>query len=136
MIQLEEIVMPFEEFTGKGGRTRFGYPAVTLLRSGGLSLNRAAFQVLSFPKNVVLAFDPDTKRVGIRGAGVDESYAYPVRQTSDDAYWIAAQSFLRYYGIHVPETVRYASDRDGTYLVVDLMEEPVQREKRTARREG
>jgi hypothetical protein len=128
--------MPFEEFTGKGGRTRFGYPAITLLRSGGLSLNQAAFDRLSRPVTVVLAFDRDTRRIGVRGGLPQESFAYPVRKTSDDAYWVAAQSFLRYYGIDVQATERYRCEDDERYLVVDLNKEPVQREKRAVRKEA
>ena len=128
--------MPFEDFTQKGGRARFGFPAVTLLRSGGLSLNGEAYRVLGKPPAIVLAYDKVERRVGIRPAKPTESFAYPVREISEDSYWVAAQGFLKYYGLSATETSRYAASMDGLYLAVDLKKEPVQREKRAATKGG
>jgi len=121
--------MPFEEFRQKGGRARFGFPAVTLLRSGGMALNGEANRALGTPDAVVLAYDKDEDRIGVR-AGRGETFAYPVRKTTEDSYWIAAQGFLKYHAIVVKDTVRYSAALDGEYLAVSLTAEPVQREKR------
>ena len=128
--------MPFEEFRQKGGRARFGFPAMTLLRSGGLSLNREAYRALGEPSSVVMAYDKDTRRIGVRAGAQGEVFAYPVRKTSEDSYWIAAHGFVKYHGIVVSATVRYAATLEGPYWVVGLDTEPVQREKRAATKEG
>jgi hypothetical protein len=123
--------MPFVEFRQRGGRGRFGFPVLTLLRSGGFNLNGAAYQELGRPSKVVLAYDVEDKRIGVRRAEGEEPYAYPVREVSSDSFWVAAQGFLRYYGLEDRSaTRRYKAQLDGNYLAVDLKSEPLQRERR------
>lgn len=125
--------MPFEEFTQRKARTRFGYPTVTLLRSGGLSLNKAAYELLKEPATVVLAFDKEEQKIGVRPGRQQEEHAYVVNHVSDDSYWVAAQGFLKFYGIRVPLTTRYEAAMDSDYLATNLKAEPVHQEKRTVR---
>lgn len=121
--------MPFEEFRQKGGRAKFGFPAITLMRSGGIALNRLAYDDLGRPTRVVLAYDRETTRIGIRASDGSEDFAYPVRQLGEDSWAVAGKSFVRYFGIAVNRTTRHRAAMDGNYMTIDLREKPVHEER-------
>ena len=127
--------MPFEDFEQRGGRTRFGFPAVTLMRSGGIALNKDAYQEISRPARIVLAFDREGQRIGIRAGEASEAFSYPVRQVSLDSWWVPGRSFLRYQGITRENTVKYRAKMEGRYLTIDLNDKPVHQEHRGMRKE-
>jgi hypothetical protein len=135
IIEMEVVPMPFEDFTKRGGRARFGFGAVTVMRSGGISLNKEAYEQTGHPAKIVLAFDRANRRIEIGRADESEEFAYPVRQTSPDSWWIPGRSFLRYYDILSSTTAKYRAEMDGRYLTVNLNGIPVHQERRAARKE-
>ncbi len=122
--------MPFEEFRPYGGRTRFGFPTVTIMRSGGMSLNECGYKELHEAPRVVVAFDRETKRIGIRPAEEGEGFGYRVHKFSNDSWWIPARAFLAYHDVPQSITRKYRAQMDERYLVIDLTVKPVHQERR------
>jgi len=127
--------MPFEDFKKRGGRTKFGFPAVTLMRSGGIALNEDGYAEIGRPKRIVFAYEREERRIGIRAGEESEEYSYPVRNVSPDSWWIPARAFLRYYDIAPTATTKYRARMDGTYLTCGLKDTPVHRERRAKKKE-
>ncbi len=122
--------MPFEEFRQRGGRARFGFPVITVMRSGSVGLNKMAYERLGSPTHVILAYDREKHRIGVRACDASEDAAHPVRSVATGASWIiTARSFLRYYDVDTSATARYKGEWNEPYLVADL-EAPIHTEKR------
>ena len=126
--------MPFEDFTIRGGRARFGFPTVTVMRSGGIALNKDAYDQIGNPAKIVLAFERETTRIGIRVGEASEAFSYPVRQVSVDSWWVPGRSFLRYHGITRESTEKYRAQMEDRYLTIDLNDKPVHQEHRGMRK--
>jgi len=125
--------MPFEEYSLKRARTRFGFPAVTIMRSGGLSFNDKANDEIGKPERVVLAYDNERQLIGIRAARDGDEVTFPVRRASNDSWWVPARSFLKYFDIARDKTTKFrAQTHDEGYLAVSLRSRPVHEERRAA----
>jgi hypothetical protein len=122
--------MPFEDFVPQGGRTRFSFPAVTVMRSGGIALNEAAYKAMGAPSHVVLAFDQETRRIGIRAAVQSVDAGYRLTRVSSDSWWVSARAFLAYYDLTFTATAKYRAKADGAYITISLDDAPLHRERR------
>ena len=126
--------MPFEEFKEKRGRGRYGFPVVTIMRSGGIGFNGEAHDAMGKPDRIVLAFDPETRRIGLRGAKRNEySHSYPIHSSSEHSMWVSGRSFLRYYDIVGESTTRYRAASGEGFLVIDLSEPPLRQVRKKER---
>ena len=68
----------FELFTERNRRVADA-PAATIQARGAIGLNAVSYELLGSPEAVLLYFDPEDKRIGIRPAQAGEVYAYPCR---------------------------------------------------------
>ena len=97
--------MAYEIFTRKV--TRAGTPTVAVSKSGRIALNKSAFAVLD--KNaiefVLLLWDKDRHRIGIRPITKKDSRAYSLKfgPKKNGAYF-SAKTFLDYIKIDYAET--------------------------------
>ena len=105
--------MPFEDFRPSGGRTRFGFPTVTIMRSGGMSLNERGYKEIGKPTRVVVAYDGEAVKIGVRAAEEDETFAYRVQKFSTDSWWIPARAFFAYHDIPQNVTRKYRAQMEG-----------------------
>src|SRR3954466_7596810 len=109
----------FEVF--KGQRVVRNAPAVTLQRTGLVSLNRAAFEALGEPEAVELLFDRDHWVIGMRPTCLDCAYAHPVRkQSTGSGFVISGRGFTQHYGIPIERATRYPAELKDGILTVDL----------------
>lgn len=96
-------------------------PAVTIETSKRLRLNAAAYRALQETTHVVLLFDPDTRRIGLRPCTPDNPIAYKVSALSRTrSRVISSAAFLRHYRIDTSRTRRYVASMEDDMLVVDL----------------
>lgn len=111
----------FEEFTARATPSSSKMMRVAIQRRGNLSLNRAAYQALGEPEQVVLLFERRTQTVGLKPAAKDVRHAYPVRrQANSDSYLIAGQGFCGWYDIPVDQTVAFEPAVEDGVLVFEL----------------
>ncbi len=67
----------FEEFDRKGVPVGTA-PMVTIQKRGSFSLNRAAYDALGKPEQLVLLFNPERQVIALRPVGKENPRAYPV----------------------------------------------------------
>ncbi|MGK4066093.1 hypothetical protein AB0Y14_08540 [Rothia sp. HC945] len=97
-----------------------GAPSVTIQKSGVISINAAAHDLIDTPAVVELLFDPDRQVVAFQEAEVSpRSYRLRVSPGSGQAQ-VAAVSFLRYYRIEHETSRRYEPYVEDGMLCVDL----------------
>lgn len=113
----------FETFTRRKWVTS-RTPFVSVYRSGVLGLNHAAYETLGRPPAVLLLFEREGKRIGLRPTTLDVDDAFRVRkQVAAKSYLISAQPFLQLYGISDGTTRRLPAALHDGLLVVSLREE-------------
>ena len=89
-----------------------GTPAVTVSDNKLLLVNRTATEALGEPGRVLLFFDRDGRRVGIRGADADDPRSYSATPRSNGKQVsVAASRFVRHHGI--PDGKYPAEMEDG-----------------------
>ena len=99
---------------------------VTIQRQRNLSLNAAAFEALGEPSHVVLLFNEGERMIGIKPAAADVDHAYAVRKQARSNSWLfSAQAFLNAYHLVGESAVRYAAEKQGDMLVIDLKRQGV-----------
>lgn len=97
-----------------------GVPSVTIQKSGVISINATAHQLIDTPEVIEMLFDPDRQIVAFREAGVSpRSYRLRVSPGSGQAQ-VAAVSFLRHYRIEHETSRRYEPFVEDGMLCVDL----------------
>lgn len=113
--------MTYADFKTKGDHGYHIAPTLTLSKSGGTFVNGAAFALLGRPDKVVLAFDADNKKLGMRVASDDDAaFAYRITNTGKTR-WISTAALLRANDYPRPvKTVRLLAAMDGSYLSVKL----------------
>lgn len=117
--------MAFERFTG-GGRS---YKARASIRKNGqIGLSQGAVQRFKLDRYpyVVLFYDKETERIGIKPTqNPEEPGAYRLNHKGSGAD-ISGLAFLEYFGIDRDRSRRYEADWDDEQgmLVIDL-EKPV-----------
>ena len=99
-------------------------PAVTILKRGTFSLNRAAYALIGEPKTVELLYDKSERIIGLRPASDDMAHGYPVRpQTAakdTGPVLVAGSAFTQYYGIDTETSMRYLPTTQDGILCIDL----------------
>lgn len=110
--------MPFEVFTRKNLHSSRN-PTVTVTSRGGLSLNRAAFEVLGEPGFVQLLIDRDNDLLGIKRAHEYDDNAYAVNRSSRS---INAIAFVRHaqVAVHPGTAWRWPAFVEGDVLCWSL----------------
>jgi hypothetical protein len=112
----------WEEFTGRASRSGSS-PAVTIQKTGVLSLNAEAFDALGKPEAVVLLFDRDGQAMGLRASPKTVLHAYRLRaQGGGQSHLVSGRAFLARYGLAVDAAKRYPAAMDGDILSVNLTE--------------
>jgi len=97
-------------------------PSVSILRSGKMGLNRAAFDLLGRPGAIVFAYDRARCAIGLRAATLGEPGAYTVNQRGSWSSWrVSGAAFLRRFSIEVGDKPSSLDARlEGDFLVIDL----------------
>ena len=110
----------FTEFRLKGAALSHQAPNVSISRNGNLTLNRPAMELIRDAGRVVLLFDDEDRRIGLRPAA-DESHARPARPSSGQRTWtISAEGFLKQFGVVHSEGRSYEPTEQDGVLVIDL----------------
>ena len=116
--------MPFERFTHKGGRAKYGFPVVTLQASGGMAFNDLAYDLLGRPSHIVLLYDRKDSLIGFEPGEAQQSYAFPVRNAGgagDASSWaLSTRSFYAYYELEPEATQRFKATKQDDIVVIDL----------------
>lgn len=96
--------MPFQEFTDVRKRVDRA-PRLGVQSKGRVSINPAGLEALGKPTHVVLLFDPDAMRLGIRGATEEEGHSYRLTETGKetDSRTVSLVALFHHYGIQVDE---------------------------------
>lgn len=128
--------MPFEVFTERNARKVIPEPLVTLHRTGGFALNRAAYEALGKPERIELLYDREERIIGFRLDEDAQAHTYPVSQANDSQYYtFSGHAFRNYYDLGERDTGRFRARLIDGILTVDLKEEPVSRLHRARRDE-
>ena len=100
--------MTFEEFVPKKAPPA-REPMISILKQGSFGINGSAVErYFKDAEYVVLLYDKEAKRIGIRPIKDATSNSYPLRRAKKgNTVQITGQKFLRHYGIEHPETKRY-----------------------------
>jgi hypothetical protein len=115
------MMLEFEVFKDRGTRRRTERPIVTLQTKGVIALNPAAYEALGSPEAVELLYAPRARTIGIRAADPSLPHAYkPRQQKRAQVRSVAAQAFLKHYGIEVAVTRRYPARMIDDVLAIDL----------------
>ena len=115
--------MPFEKFTLTGKSYQ---PKISIRANGQIGFNQGAVEKCNL-KNfefVVLYFDKDAKRIGMRPTNEKEDGVCKI-QIRDMNGAVGAKSFLDYYSVDYKKTERYDPTWDDTnkMIVISLMKE-------------
>lgn len=110
----------FEEFLLKGALLVHAQPNASVSRNGHITLNDAATSIFGRPEFVVMLFDQSTRRIGLRRA-TTEANARPLRKAGAQGTWVlAAEGFLKRFGIPHDEGRSYEPSLEDDILVIDL----------------
>jgi hypothetical protein len=98
-------------------------PTVRIRARGTLSLNVAAFLSLGSPQAVELLFDQVARIIGLRP--IDHHFAHPCLMGSSSTsgrgpHVVSVLAFLRYYELHLSQTLRWVPYLDDGVLCVNL----------------
>lgn len=106
-----------EEFDRKGasGQPR---PIVSIQKSGDLTLNEAAYEVLKRPTWVKLLYGAKERVIGFRPSHENSQRAYAVKQKKPNgSYTVAGVAFLKAYEVAHDRRKRYPAEmEDGDLL--------------------
>jgi len=110
---------PFEEKWGKG---RF---EVSLTPSGKVGVSRTVYEKwLRGCKGVILAYDDERRRIGIKPAFEPYANMYsltPARKDGRGGFYIAAVAFFKQHKIPLPQKpVRKVAYKEDDFVVIDL----------------
>ena len=114
--------MPFERFTKT--RSRGLIPKVSIWSRGQIGFNKSAVAKFEIDKfdYLVLFYDKDSKRIGIKLTNDQEEGAIKIiRKLASGGALVSAKSFLFHYDIGGPETRNYGLelDADSGLIVID-----------------
>jgi len=114
--------MAFERFTET--RARGLIPKASIWGRGQIGFNKSA--VLKFQINMynylVLFYDPDSKRIGIKLTNKEEEGAIKItKKLASGGALVSAKSFIFHYDINASKTRNYdlEVDRDSGLIVID-----------------
>ena len=116
--------MAFEKFTKTGGR--IGTPKISIWSRGQIGLNRGAIERFRLDKYkyVVLFYDKDDKKIGIKF--IDDSTeegASKIIHRKSGGLSFSGVAFLHYYDIDYSETKKYdlEYDKENDLYVFNLL---------------
>jgi len=96
---------------------------VTMLKTGVISMNAFAYELVGRPKYFEFLYDTAAKIVGLRPLEEQSQFAYPVRElksASGGTFSVSAKAFMLYYGIPTETSIRRSATVEGGILCVDL----------------
>jgi hypothetical protein len=113
--------MAFEKFTKTGARGLA--PKASIWSRGQIGFNQSAvakFQINNYDY-VVLFYDKESKRIGIKLTHKNEEGAIKIVKSSTGAAFVSAKEFIFHYNMYVPETRNYDLDVDAEtgFIVID-----------------
>jgi hypothetical protein len=102
-----------------------GVPFVTIQRSGPMSINKAAYELLGEPEAVELLYSRKNRAIGLRKVSKKEPYAFAVRPQGRKGrkpsnYLVAIQAFAKHYDIDTSVAMRYPAEMKDDVLVIEL----------------
>ena len=114
--------MAFERFTKT--KARGFVPKASIWSRGQIGFNQSAVLKFEFNKYdyVVLFYDDESKRIGIKLANKNEEGAIKVtKKLASGGAFVSAKEFLFHYNIYVTETRNYdlSIDSDTGFLIMD-----------------
>lgn len=113
--------MPFERFTDVG---RVFRPRASLRQNGQLGFNHGSIKRFDMDKfsHVVLFYDVDTKRIGIKLTNDKDEAGACTLITKSGGGTVSARSFLEYYRLTPKKTTQYDIERDeeADMLVIEV----------------
>lgn len=113
----------FIAFTPGGRSTQ--RPQVTLRKTGGLSLNTAAYEKLGSPSAIELLYHPQRRIIALRAADPGSANACFLRKQSRSAsFLVSIAAFARWAEIPLESTQRYTPDVRSSVLLIELNQEP------------
>lgn len=98
-------------------------PYVTLLKTGVISMNSFAYELVGRPKYFEFLYDPTDRIVGLRPLQVETQFSYPVRELKSAAggtFSVSAKAFMIFYDLPMSTSIRRTAWLDDGLLCVDL----------------
>jgi hypothetical protein len=100
----------WEEYRGAFSN-RYLHPRVTITCYPRIHLNRAAYELLGAPAEVLLLYDRHHRAIGLRATTDASRHGYRVTQrTAAGTYYavIGSQAFIRHYGINGDQRLEFS----------------------------
>ena len=96
-------------------------PKVTAAPRGMISINQSAYRKMGNPAFVLLMFDAENGRIGIKGTS-DEREGFKVRVATrpGSPAVLSASTFFNYYDITSTESRSWTPTFDNDVLIIDL----------------
>src|SRR5438477_387906 len=95
-------------------------PALTLQRSGLISLNRGAHEAMGKPGAVELLFDKEEQLMGLRPTSLSCANAVRLReQSSGSGFVISARAFVQHFNISIEFAHRHRAELVDGILCAD-----------------
>src|SRR5690606_15552513 len=98
-------------------------PYVTFLKSGVISMNAFAYDLVHRPSYFEFLYDADARIVALRPLDHETEFSYPVRELksgSGGTYSVSAKAFMLYYGLDMSASIRRLAYVEDGLLCVDL----------------
>jgi hypothetical protein len=97
-------------------------PRVTITRHPRIHLNRAAYDLLGSPDQVLLLYDEERRAIGLRPVTNAKQHGFRVKQWNKAATYYAimgSQRFIRHYGIDCGQLIEFSHIlmEDGTMVL-------------------
>lgn len=128
----------FDWFEG-GARGARSFPTCSLTKSGSMTLNDVAVQVLGDPPAVKVGYSAQDRQIGLRGSLRDEAGAILLRptRTPDGADTgsrsMYARSVLLYYGVLPAENHNFRLEGIGGGVFALSLDEPLPKSRSSRR---
>ena len=128
----------FDWFEG-GARGARSFPTCSLTKSGSMTLNDVAVQVLGDPPAIRVGYDAEQRQIALRASLRDEAGAILLRpsRTPDGADTgsrsMYARAVLLYYGVLPPENHSFRLDDIGGGVFALSLDEPLPKSRSSRR---
>ena len=128
----------FDWFEG-GARGARSFPTCSLTKSGSMTLNDVAVQVLGDPPAIRVGYDAEQRQIGLRASLRDEAGAILLRpsRTPDGADTgsrsMYARAVLLYYGVLPSENYSFRLDDIGGGVFALSLDEPLPKSRSSRR---
>ena len=101
---------------------------VTLLKTGVISMNAFAYELIKRPPYFEFLYDADRKVVALRPCQTETQFSYPVRElksATGGTFSVSAKAFMLFYGLPMEQSVRRTAHVEDGLLCIDLNDEGV-----------